>query len=388
MSKYRKSLAAMAMVLSAAMLATACGGGDGGSGGGETSGGQTESAGAETGGSDSGGTIDLNSMTLDEIIAQAKEEGKIESVGMPDTWANWGNAWAAIEKEYGIVQNDTDMSSAEEINIFKTEGENATKDMGDVGQAFGPQAAAEGVTLNYKTSYWDSIPDYAKGEDGSWIMCYTGATCFLTNTDLVPNAPKTWQDIKDGDYKVSVGDITGGNAQAAIIASAYAFGGSMDNLDPAFEFWTEMAEAGRINTLDILKQNFETGEVACGVVWSFTGLPYRDTLTTYKFEASIPTDGAVLSGYASIINKYAPHPAAAAVAREYFLSDAGQENLAMAGAIPIRTDYEVPAEVQEKTFSADTYKDAVVVEDTDAYSKVCEEVVNRWNEEIIPLLVQ
>ena len=344
----------------------------------------TDSADAGTG---SGGT-DLNAMTLDEIIAQAKEEGSIESVGMPDTWANWGNAWDAIEAEYGITHKDTDMSSAEEINIFKTEGENGTKDIGDVGQAFGPQAEAEGVTLNYKTSYWDSIPDYAKGADGSWIMCYTGATCFLTNTELVPNAPKTWQDIKDGDYKVSIGDITGGNAQAAIIASAYAFGGSMDNLDPAFEFWTEMAEAGRINTLDILKQNFETGEVECGVVWSFTGLPYRDTIEKYSFEANIPTDGAIKSGYASIINKYAPHPAAAALAREYFLSDAGQENLAKSGAIPIRTDYEVPAEVQEATFAADSYKDAVAIEDTDAYAKVCEEVVQRWQEEIIPLLVE
>lgn len=385
MKKSKKSMAAMALVLSSAMLMAGCGSSDGG--------GQTakpddsKPADSADAGTSSEGT-DLNAMTLDEIIAQAKEEGSIESVGMPDTWANWGNAWDAIEAEYGITHKDTDMSSAEEINIFKTEGENGTKDIGDVGQAFGPQAEAEGVTLNYKTSYWDAIPDYAKGEDGSWIMCYTGATCFLTNTELVPNAPKTWQDIKEGDYKVSIGDITGGNAQAAIIASAYAFGGSMDNLDPAFEFWTEMAEAGRINTLDILKQNFETGEVECGVVWSFTGLPYRDTIEKYSFEANIPTDGAIKSGYASIINKYAPHPAAAALAREYFLSDAGQENLAKAGAIPIRTDYEVPAEVQEATFAADSYKDAVAIEDTDAYAKVCEEVVQRWQEEIIPLLVE
>lgn len=393
MKKTKKTMAAMALVLSSAMLMAACGSSDDSKpketqSGSEPS--QTEAPAdteAPSGGDDTD-VVDLNSMSLDEIIAQAKEEGTIESVGMPDSWANWGNAWAAIEAEYGITHNDADMSSAEEINMFKTEGEKGTKDIGDVGQAFGPQAEAEGVTLNYKTSYWDSIPDYAKGDEGSWIMCYTGATCFLTNTDLVPNAPKTWQDIKDGDYKVSIGDITGGNAQAAIIASAYAFGGGMDNLDPAFEFWTEMAEAGRINTLDILKQNFETGEVECGVIWSFTGLPYRDTIEKYKLEANIPTDGAIKSGYASIINKYAPHPAAAALAREYFLSDAGQENLAKAGAIPIRTDYVVPEEVQEATFSADSYKDAIAIEDTDAYSKVCEEVVARWQEEIIPLLVQ
>ena len=35
-------------------------------------------------------SVDLNSMTLDDITAKAKEEGDVESVGMPDSWANWG----------------------------------------------------------------------------------------------------------------------------------------------------------------------------------------------------------------------------------------------------------------------------------------------------------
>ena len=33
---------------------------------------------------------DLNSKTLDEIIEAAKEEGRVESVGMPDSWAKLG----------------------------------------------------------------------------------------------------------------------------------------------------------------------------------------------------------------------------------------------------------------------------------------------------------
>lgn len=38
-------------------------------------------------------SVDLNSMTLDDITAKAKEEGDVESVGMPDSWANWGQTW-------------------------------------------------------------------------------------------------------------------------------------------------------------------------------------------------------------------------------------------------------------------------------------------------------
>ncbi len=44
----------------------------------------------------------------------------------------------------------------------------------------------------------------------------------------------------------------------------------------------------------------------------------------------IPSDGSVISGYTTIINKYAKHPNAAKLAREYIFSDAGQINLAKA----------------------------------------------------------
>lgn len=347
---------------------------------GETTAGETTAA-AE-------GAVDLNALTLDEIVEKAKAEGKVESVGMPDSWANWGLTWQDLKDEYGIDHADTDMSSSEELQMFKTEGENGTKDIGDVGFAFGQQAIDEDIVQGYKTSYWDSVPEWAKAEDGKWMVAYTGATTFLTNTEQVENVPTSWADIKAGDYKVALGDIGGGTAQAAVIASAYAFGGDLNNLDPAFEFWTELAEAGRINTLDILQQNFETGEIAVGVIWSYTAVPYKDQITQYQMEATIPSDGSIMSGYASVINKYAPHPHAAALAREWIFSDAGQANLAKAGAIPTRTDVEIPAEIEEATFAKADYANAIPMEDAEAYAAACETVKTRWEEEILPLLVQ
>lgn len=333
-------------------------------------------------------SVDLREVPLEEIIEKAKEEGEIASVGMPDDWANWRGSWSNITETYGLEHEDTDMSSAEELSTFETEKDAATKDIGDVGQAFGPQAVEQDLVQGYKTSYWASVPDWAKGEDGKWMIAYTGATTFLTNTDLIDEAPTSWADIKAGDYNVAIGDINGGNAQAAVIASAYAFGGDLENLEPAFEFWTEMAENGRINTLDILQQNFETGEVPVGVIWSFTAIPYKEQISQYNLEATIPSDGSIMSGYASVINKYAPHPYAAALAREYIFSDEGQANLASAGAIPTRTDVELPEDIQEATFASEDYANAIPMEDTDAYASACETVVTRWQEEIIPLLVQ
>lgn len=331
--------------------------------------------------------VDLNKLSLDEIIAGAKKEGKLESVGMPGSWANWQDTWDAIESEYGIEHNDTDMSSAEEINMFETEKSAPTKDIGDVGHKFGPEAKTKGVTQSYKTSYWDSVPDWAKDADGHWMIAYTGVTTFLTNTDLVSNPPKSWEDVRNGDYKLTIGDVlTGATGQGNVLATAYAFGGSIDNIQPGIDFWKEMAKAGRIDQGDILLQRVQAGEVEVGVTWSYNALGYRDQTPNYTFDTCVPSDGAIMSGYASIINKYAPHPHAAALAREYIFSDAGQINLAKGYAVPTRTDVEIPAEVQEKGLSSDEYKNAIPVTDPAKYAEACAKIAKAWQEEVIPLM--
>ena len=43
--------------------------------------------------------VDLNSMTIEEITEKAKEDGEVNSVGMPDTWANWVETWTELEDE-------------------------------------------------------------------------------------------------------------------------------------------------------------------------------------------------------------------------------------------------------------------------------------------------
>ena len=73
----------------------------------------------------------------DALLKAAQAEGRVDSVGMPDSWANWKDTWADLESKYSIAHSDTDMSSAEEVAKFKAEGENATADIGDVGCAIG-----------------------------------------------------------------------------------------------------------------------------------------------------------------------------------------------------------------------------------------------------------
>ncbi len=185
MKKRILRLAAMMMVLSMGIGLVGCG--------------STKTKAAET--------VDLNSMTVEKITEKAKEEGEINSVGMPDDWANWADTWNGITEEYGLKHTDVDLSSAEELAMFEAEKNNATKDIGDVGETYGAVAEQKGLTLKYKTSYWDEIPDWAKDDDGDWVVAYYGTMALLTNKRLVTNAPTSFRDLLEGDYVVSIGDV-------------------------------------------------------------------------------------------------------------------------------------------------------------------------------------
>ena len=82
----------------------------------------------------------------------AQQEGEVNSVGMPDSWANWKDTWADLASKYGLKHSDTDMSSAQEIAKFLAEKNNASADIGDVGASFGSLAVQKGVAQPYKPS--------------------------------------------------------------------------------------------------------------------------------------------------------------------------------------------------------------------------------------------
>ena len=235
-------------------------------------------------GAEVAGKVDLNSLTVEQLLAKAKEEGRVDSVGMPDSWANWVQTWTDLKDKYGIEHTDVDMSSAEELAIFEAEKDNATKDIGDVGQSFGPLAESKGLTLPYKTSYWDEIPAWAKDDDGDWVIGYYGTIAIITNRKLVPNPPKSFADVLEGDYMVTPGNVAQATqAQNALLAAAIANGGSETNLQPGFDFFRKLAEQGRIDKGEPNVARLEKGEIACYFIWDYNALGYRD-----QFKANNP----------------------------------------------------------------------------------------------------
>ncbi|WP_105901186.1 ABC transporter substrate-binding protein [Vibrio gangliei] len=321
---------------------------------------------------------------MDTLVSAAKKEGAVYSVGMPDSWANWKDTWTDLTKNYGLKHQDTDMSSAQEIAKFAAEKNNATADIGDVGFAFARVAVAKGVTQPYKPTTWDSIPNWAKDKEGHWALAYTGTIAFISNNNLVKNPPKTWADLLNGDYKVTVGDVgVAAQANNGVLAAAYAMGGDEKNLKPAIDFFGKLAKQGRLSFTDPSVANLEKGEVEVAIMWDFNALNYRDQIERDRFTVSIPQDGSVISGYTTIINKFAKNPNAAKLAREHIFSDQGQINLAEGYARPIRTEVKLPKEVQDKLLPNSEYANVHPIKDFKAWEKSASQLPRQWQENVL-----
>ena len=311
----------------------------------------------------------------------------VNSVGMPDAWANWKDTWQDLASKYGLKHSDTDMSSAQEIAKFEAEKDNASADIGDVGAAFGPIAIAKGVSQPYKPSTWDQVPEWAKDKDGHWALAYTGTIAFIINKDLVKESerPKTWHDLERGTYKVAIGDV-GTAAQAAngVLAAAIAYKGDESNVAPGLQLFTKLAQQKRLSLANPTIQTLEKGEVEVGVVWDFNGLSYRDQIDPKRFEVLIPSDGSITSGYTTIINKYAKHPNAAKLTREYIFSDAGQINLAKGHARPIRAEHlKLPEDVQAKLLPNEQYAPAQPIKNAEVWEATSKKLPQMWQEQVI-----
>lgn len=231
-------------------------------------------------------------------------------------------------------------------------------------------------------------PDWAKDDDGDWIIGYYGTITFITNTDLVEKAPTSWQDVLDGDYTLTVGDVSvATQAQSALLSASIAFDGDETNIQPGLDFFKKLAEEDRLDMGDTSVARLEKGEIEVAVLWDYNSLGYRSQImennANAHFDVSVPSDGAIQSGYCTIINAYTKRPYASALAREYILSDEWQINLAKGYARPIRDDVELPDDVKSMLLPDEQYENARFVEDQEAWDQTVSDLSTTWQEEVV-----
>lgn len=341
------------------------------------------------GGASAAATPDAAAIIAD-LETKAKAEGALNSYGMPPDWTNFGAIWDGFLPKYKLTHTDTDMSSAEEIQKFDAEKNNPVADQGDIGIQFGPVAVSSNTVQPYKPTRWDSIPDYAKDPDGNWMCWYTGTISFAVNTALVKNVPQSWADLKKPEYKGMVAISDPRNAaqgSMTVLAAAMANGGSETNIDPGLKYFQDLNAAGNLTSVAPSKANVEKGEAKIAVLWDYNALPMRDDLATKSpavpITVVIPSDGTTQAPYCHIINKYAAHPNAAKLFREYILTDEVQILQAQKYARPLVKGVQIPADLAAKFPPQASYDAAVKpINDWKAAAAAISRLATDWTIEV------
>ena len=283
--------------------------------------------------------------TIEEIAAKAKEEGKVNLIALPDTWANYRGIIDSFVEKYGIeapVMNP-DASSADELTAVETlRGQPDMPEVLDIGPSFVQQAKDAGYLESYKPVVWDEIPESLKGEDGTWVGAYYGVLAIATNATIQPNVPKSWADLKKPEYKGQV-TINGdpreaGAAFAAVVAAALANGGSYDDIMPGIEYFAELKKLGNLQTIDVTEAAVLSGEVPIALDWTYNFPGLRPALEEagFDFQVIVPSDGVYGGYYAQSVVTEAPHPCAARLWLNHLVSDEGALGYLEGGAIPAR----------------------------------------------------
>jgi putative spermidine/putrescine transport system substrate-binding protein len=283
--------------------------------------------------------------TVEQIAAKAKEEGNVNLIALPDTWANYGGILKSFRDTYGLEAPvaTPDASSADELTAITTlAGQPDKPDSIDIGPSFVEQAKADGLITAYKTTNWEEIPDALKDPDGNWVGAYYGIMSIGANTTLVPNAPQTWADLKKPEYKGQVtlnGDPReAGAAFAAVIAASLANGGSFDDIMPGIQFFADLKTAGNLQVIDVTEAALVSGDVPIALDWSynFPGILPKLQEAGFDMTTVIPSDGLYGSYYAQSVVSDAVHPCAARLWMEHITGDAGALGYLAGGAIPAR----------------------------------------------------
>lgn len=283
--------------------------------------------------------------TFDELVAAAQAEGRVNLIALPDSWANYKGILESFRTKYGIeapVANP-DASSADEITAIQTlRGQPDMPDNVDVGASFPAQMIADGLLDPYKTTNWDEIPDALKNQDGFWVGSYYGIMAIASNSTLVPNAPRSFADLKKPEYRGQVtlnGDPReAGAAFAAVVAAALANGGSFDDVMPGIEYFAELKKLGNLQTIDVTEAGLVSGEVPIALDWTynFPGLQQKLSEVGFDFNVVVPSDGLYGAYYAQGVVSDPVHPCAARLWMEHITGNDGALGYLQGGAIPAR----------------------------------------------------
>jgi putative spermidine/putrescine transport system substrate-binding protein len=265
------------------------------------------------------------------ILAQAKKEGRINTMALPPDWANYGEIMSTFQRRYGLrLTNDNpDASSAQENQAVRSlKGDSRAPDVLDVGPSFAIAGANEGLYAKYFNRFFGTVPRAMKDGRGFWVGDYWGVISFGVNRAVISNVPRTWADLLKPEYRNRVAlngsPLSSGSAVAGVFSAALANGGSLSDIGPGIDFFARLKQAGNFLPVQATPQTIASGQTPIVVDWDYLNLAYIKEFPAARIAVSVPTLGVYGAYYCQAINATAPHPFAARLWQEFLYADVGQ----------------------------------------------------------------
>ena len=326
-----------------------------------------------------------------DLATGAKTEARLNLIGVPRDWANYGTIIDRFQELYGVnVEGaNPDGSSAEELQAIRSLRSQArAPDVVDVGPAFALTGAREKLLQPYRVATWNDIPDDVKSADGLWFGDYYGVESFAVNTAVAKTTPQTWADLKKPDYKGMIAlngnPLGAGAAFGAVFAAALGNGGSFDDIAPGIEFFGELARLGNLNPAVASPATLIAGQTPVVINWDYLSLGYKKQAAgKAEIDVLIPKEATAYGNYyCQGISAYAPHPNSAKLWMEYLYSDEGQLSFLAGFAHPIRyasllAAGKIPDALLQTLPASDAYKD-VKFANSEQLAKAQKTLADMW----------
>ena len=276
---------------------------------------------------------------MSKLIAAAKQEGTLNVIALPPTWANYGTILKDFTAKYGIKINSANPAgtSQQEVNAVKQEnGTAAAPDVLDVGQAVA--LANTSLFTPYKVSTWSAIPAAQKDAGGLWYEDYGGYMAIGYSSKF--GTITSMSQLLGPKFKGAValnGDPTSANAGLnGVMLANLVEGGTPGDISKGVSFFHKLKAAGNFSPVSATGATIKAGTTPVVFNWDYLNLPSYVGVSNWK--VFVPA-GTPLGGYyTQAINKNAPHPAAARLWEEFLYSQAasgGQNLWLQGGARPV-----------------------------------------------------
>lgn len=304
----------------------------------------------------------ISATLLSAVPAQAEDS---ICYNCPPQWADWASMLQAIEAEIGVKMPHDNKNSGQTLSQLLAEKASPVADVAYYGVTTGIKAANEGVATAYKPAGFEDIAEGLKDPDGRWFTIHYGTLGLFVNKDALGGAPvpACWADLKKPEYEGMVGYLDPSSAfvgYAGAVAVNRAFGGDLDNFDPAIAYFNELAENDPIVPKQTSYARVVSGEIP--ILFDYDFNAYRGKYTEDgNFEFVLPCEGSVVVPYVMSLVANGPKPEVGKKVLDFILSDKGQAIWTNAFLKPARP-VELPADVAAKFLPDSDYERATPVD--------------------------